>query len=68
MPNYMIEGQTLTDIADAIRAKTGSSDPITGANMASEIENIPTGSTIEGVIADNISQNIEINIEGGIQI
>ena len=43
MPNYMIEGQTLTDIADAIRAKTGSSDPITGANMASEIENIPSG-------------------------
>ena len=43
MSNYMIEGQTLTDIADAIRAKTGSSDPITGANMATEIENIPTG-------------------------
>lgn len=43
MPNYMIEGQTLTDIADAIRAKTGSSDPITGANMATEIGNIPTG-------------------------
>lgn len=45
MSNYLIQSQTLTDIADAIRSKTGSSSPISGANMATEIENIPIGSS-----------------------
>lgn len=64
MPNYMIEGQTLTDIADAIRAKTGSSDPITGANMATEIENIPSGG---GAPIMQINASPVVTIERSIQ-
>lgn len=40
---YMIQGETLTAIADAIRGKTGGSDPIEPGQMANEITNIPAG-------------------------
>lgn len=53
MSNYLIQGQTLTDIADAIRSKTGSSSPISGADMATEIENIPTGGGSGFITAGN---------------
>lgn len=45
MSIYTIESETLTDIADAIRSKTGGSSPILTENMANAIANIPsTGS------------------------
>ena len=39
----LILDQTLTDIADAIRAKTGGVASITPADMPTEIDSIPTG-------------------------
>lgn len=40
---YSIQGTTLTSIADAIRAKTGKTDPISPLNMPTEIAGIETG-------------------------
>lgn len=43
MSKVYLEDSVLTDIADAIREKTGESEPITPANMPSEIEGISGG-------------------------
>lgn len=43
MAKWIIEDTTLTDIADAIRAKDGSTNPIMVAELASAIANIPSG-------------------------
>lgn len=43
MSEYRIQDTTLTDIADAIRSKTGSAATILVSEMANEIESIPTG-------------------------
>jgi hypothetical protein len=43
MSDYLIDGEILGDIADAIREKTSSTNSITPENMASEIANIPSG-------------------------
>lgn len=50
----------LTDIAAAIKAKTGKTDPITPANFDTEINNIPTGgdTSIEDAFMSG-TQNIE---------
>ena len=40
---YVVDGTSLTAIADAIRAKTGKSDPLTLADMPTEVEGIETG-------------------------
>ena len=40
---YMIQGETLTAIADAIRGKTGGTSPIDANQMAAEISNISAG-------------------------
>lgn len=43
MAQYLIQDTTLTGIADAIRGKTGGSDPILVSDMATQIEGITTG-------------------------
>lgn len=43
MADYLIQDSTLTDIADAIRAKDGSSAPILTEDMADAIAAIPSG-------------------------
>lgn len=43
MAKYSIEDSTLYGIAEAIRGKTGSSDPIPVSDMAAQIEGITTG-------------------------
>lgn len=43
MAEYLIQDTTLTEIADAIRAKTGKTDAIPTTDMASEIAGIQTG-------------------------
>lgn len=43
MSKYAINDTTLTAIADSIRAKGGTSDPIQVSNFASAIANLPTG-------------------------
>ena len=40
-----IDDTYLTDIADSIRAKTGSSDPIALADMPDEIDDIPSAAS-----------------------
>lgn len=48
MANVFIEDSTMSAIGDAIRAKTGGTDLILPANMATEIGNITTGGGDEG--------------------
>lgn len=43
MAEYLIQDSTLTDIADAIRAKTGSAAGMTPVQMVTAIGSIPTG-------------------------
>lgn len=45
MANVIVDDTYLSDIADAIRAKTGGSDTFTPAQMATAIGNISTGGT-----------------------
>ena len=40
---YSVDGQILTDIADAINAKTGGTTALAPGDMADEIESIPSG-------------------------
>lgn len=56
MADYVIKGQTLTDIADAIRSKTGGSSPIDVSDFATEIENIPSGSNATLVSAQSVNR------------
>ena len=43
MADYLIKDTTLTNIADAIRAKKSSTDTYTPAEMATAISSIETG-------------------------
>ena len=43
MAEYVIQGETLTVIADAIRGKTGGTDPVAVSDMAAQIEGIEVG-------------------------
>ena len=64
MAKVTINESTLTDIADAIRAKTGDSALIDPADMADEIESIPTGgsdpevSKKDVVFIDDMAQKV----------
>lgn len=40
MPDYIIDGAILTDIADAVREKTGTIEPIVPENMAEMLRNV----------------------------
>lgn len=59
MADYLIQDSTLTGIADAIRAKTGSSAAMTPAQMVTAIGNIPSGGGITptGTKQISITQN-----------
>ena len=43
MSAYIIQEKTLTDIADAVREKSGTSDPILVSNLPAAISGIQTG-------------------------
>ena len=43
MAEYLIQDTTLTGIADAIREKTGGTDPVAVSDMAAQIEGIQAG-------------------------
>lgn len=48
MAEYLIKGETLTGIADAIRSKTGESGAIAVQNMSSTIDGISTSGVVTG--------------------
>lgn len=50
MAKYLIEDTTLTEIADAIRAKTGTTDAIKVSEMATQIENVTGGGSSDKII------------------
>lgn len=58
MERYTIEGTTLTNIANAIRSKTGSTEPIQVMEMANEIGNI--NGTGEDVTAETNEYTVKI--------
>ena len=47
MTKYLVEEQTLTDIADAIREQTGDENPIMLSNFASQIGSIQGGGSVK---------------------
>lgn len=47
MANVLIEQGTMDNIADAIRAKNGSSNTYKPAQMPTAIENLPSGATLQ---------------------
>lgn len=53
---------TFSDIADAIRAKTGSSATMTPAEMPTEIGSISTGSRQITKITEGLTNRININV------
>lgn len=61
MAKYFIEETTLTNIANAIRGKDGTSEPIKAVDMAGKIKNIPNGDTSieDGLIDGSISGEYE---------
>ena len=67
MAKYSIEDTTLTGIADAIRAKEGSSGPIPVTQIASRISAIETGkdvSSVTATAADVISGKVFVDAQG----
>lgn len=64
--NYIIQNNTLKDIADAIREKTGSSEKLSPSDMATEIGKITVGSstfTLKYVIL-NITGKVTDSAQG----
>lgn len=53
MSEYIILGDTLTDIGDAIRAKTGGNSPLTPIQMPAEIAGIPTNISYTNRLLDS---------------
>ena len=49
MSSYIIQSQTLSDIADAIRNKADSSSTLTPLEMPNAIANIPSGSSVNTI-------------------
>lgn len=60
MSNYLIQGETLTNIANAIRTKTGKTDSIATENMATEISGIAEYPLYDGA-TEEINFNYEFN-------
>ena len=54
MSEYMIQGETLTAIADAIRSKTETTDSLTPMEMVAAIENLSSSSPVCTVSIDSV--------------
>lgn len=64
MTDYLIDGEILGDIADAIREKTNTTNTITPENMASEIANIPSGVNPDNLATVDKVKSIDTWSEG----
>lgn len=58
MAEYLIQDTTLTGIADAIREKTGGTDPVAVSDMAAQIEGIQAGGGGNDVLDALIDRSI----------
>ena len=58
MSEYIIKGETLTGIADAIRGKTGGTDPVAVSDMAAQIDGIQAGGGGDDVLGALIDRSI----------
>ena len=58
MAEYLIQDTTLTGIADAIREKTGGTDPVSVSDMAAQIEGIQAGGGGDDVLDALIDRSI----------
>ena len=58
MAEYLIQDTTLTGIADAIRGKTGGTDPVAVSDMAAQIEGIQAGGGGDDVLNALIDRSI----------
>ena len=68
MSEYLIQEETLTGIADAIRGKTGGTDPVAVSDMAAQIEGIQAGggdidAFIDGSIGGEVNRNV-VSVKG----
>lgn len=61
---YVINGSTLTNIANAIRAKSGGSVRITPGQMPNEIANLPSGGVFDWVVDGSASLPYDPNLGG----
>ena len=52
MADYLVQGESLTAVADAIRAKNGGTDAMTLAQMPEKIANIQTGTDTSDATAE----------------
>lgn len=64
MSNYLIKGETLTNIADAIREKTGKTDAIAVTDMATEIGDISATIEVTELPTENINTNAVYSMNG----
>ena len=58
---YFIEDTTLTNIADAVREKEESTQPIPVVELAERIRDIQTGSTVGKQLNDDGTQNVFVD-------
>lgn len=65
MAEYLIKGSTLTEIADAIRAKTGSVDALATTNFATAISGIQSGGGDGGT---GVEKTVELNFADYLEI
>lgn len=64
MANYVIKGETLTDIADAIRSKISSTDPINPSDMAENINKINGGGSFVETVTGTFTLDRFSALEG----
>lgn len=63
MSEYLIQGETLTGIADAIRGKTGGTDPVAVSDMAAQIVGIQAGGGDIDALIKRSTTEIESNVD-----
>lgn len=69
MAEYLVQGESITAVADAIREKSGTTAPLSfPAGMAEAVRNIQSGgdlSSVDVYIAD-FTSNADLNVTAGL--